>query len=515
MAESEAPSGPDLATEGVELTELAGGALVAGTYEGTGVVLVQHDGTVYALEGSCSHYGGPLHEGLFDGACIRCPWHHARFDVATGQPIAPAYRPLQRFVAQVRDGRVFVTGKEESVLEPPAIEAVPESVVIVGGGAAGFMAAETLRNEGYTGPVTILSADEFQPYDRPNLSKDYLAGTAEDDWLPLQEPDHYTERNITLRNGARVVSIDAGARAAVLESGERVEYGALLLATGAAPRLLPIPGIDLPHVFTLRDRADSDRIIAALGDGARAVVIGASFIGMEVAASLRARGVDVTVVAPEEEPLSIILGPEVGSHIRSLHAQHGVQFQLGKKPAAIRESDVLLDDGTEIAATIVVVGTGVAPRLELAATAGLEVADNGLVVNEHLETSVPGIWAAGDIAAWPDRWSGERIRVEHWVVAERQGRVAALNMLGRQTPYTEVPFFWSQHYDVTLAYVGHAKGWDRAEVRGNLADNDALVAYMTGDKVAAVASIFRDQESLSAEVAMERGDEAALKALLD
>jgi 3-phenylpropionate/trans-cinnamate dioxygenase ferredoxin reductase subunit len=260
MADSEAPSGPDLGSEGIPADELQGGALAAGSYQGNRVVVVQAGSAIYALDGSCSHYGAPLDEGIFDGECIRCPWHHSRFEVATGRPFAPAYKPLTRYATQVRDGKVFVTGP----LEAPALAAptqAPDSVVIVGGGAAGHFAAETLRAEGYGGPITILSSDDQQPYDRPNVSKDYLAGTAQPDWMPLREPEFYTEHNIDVRTATNVSAIDAASGQVSLTSGERVGYGALLLATGAEPVRLPLPGMDLPHVHTLRSMSDCDSIV--------------------------------------------------------------------------------------------------------------------------------------------------------------------------------------------------------------------------------------------------------------
>ncbi len=512
MSEQELPDGPDLATEGYALDELPEGELRGAVYDGRRAVLVRHEGRVYVLEGACTHYSAPLEEGVFDGACIRCPWHHARFDIRTGEQIAPALNPLKRFATEERDGRVFVTGVIEEALAPKDIQATPESVVIIGGGAAGSWAAETLRSEGYEGPVTILSADSYAPYDRPNLSKDYLAGTGGEDWLPLRDDSHYSEKQIEIRTNAKVARIDPATHTLHLESGETMPYGALLLAPGAEPRRLPIEGMDLPHVRVLRDREDCESIIAALSEGGRVAVIGASFIGLEVASSLRQRGYAVTVIAPESQPLEIILGPEVGTRLRRLHEEQGVEFRLGRKPQSITATSVVLDDGSEVEASVVVVGVGVAPRLDLAEAAGLDV-DRGIIVDQYLESSVPGIWVAGDVAVWPDPFSGNNLRVEHWVVAQRQGYVAAQNMLGRQTAYTEVPFFWSQQFDLTVTYVGNAAGWDSATVRGSLDDNDALVAYRKDGKILGIATIFRDQDSLRAEIAMERGDLAALEAL--
>ncbi|MFP5406715.1 MAG: NAD(P)/FAD-dependent oxidoreductase, partial [Gammaproteobacteria bacterium] len=348
------------------------------------------------------------------------------------------------------------------------------------------------------------------PYDRPNLSKDYLAGEAPEEWIPLRDADFYRNLDVDFLADDPVLAVDPAAGQARLTSGRTLSWEGLLLATGAAPVRLPIPGADKPHVHTLRTLADSRAIIAQAEGGRRAVVIGASFIGLEVAASLRARGVEVEVVAPDPVPLARVLGEQLGSFVRGLHESHGVRFHLGRKPAAIHADRVDLDDGTSLAADLVVMGVGVRPRTELAQAAGLRV-EKGVLVDDRLRAA-PGIFAAGDIARFPDARTGQPVRIEHWVVAERMGQAAARNMLGADEPFHDAPFFWSMHYDATLRYVGHAESWDQVEVHGSLENHDALVAYRQGGRVMAVVTLGRDRAGLEAGAAIERRDDDALEA---
>ena len=510
---SESPqslSGPDLA-QGIPYSSLSDGRMLLGHAQGEPVLVVRQGAEVFAIGAVCTHYSGPLSEGLVVGDTVRCPWHHACFSLRTGVPVRPpALNPVACWVVERKGDTVRLTGKRPPA-RPPAVGADIGTIAIVGAGAAGEVAAETLRREGFRGSITLIGADPVGPVDRPNLSKDYLAGNAPEEWIPLRDADFYLTQEIELITGVAATAIPPGERHVVLADGRRIEWDRLLLATGADPVHLTIPGAE--RIRYLRSLADSRAIIAAASGARRAVVIGASFIGLEVAASLRSRGLEVQVVAPEQRPLERVMGAEVGDFLRSLHEEHGVGFRLGTRPRAVEAAGVVLESGETLPADLVVAGVGVRPATALAEQAGLTL-DRGVLVNEFLETSRPGVFAAGDIARWPDPHTGERIRVEHWVVAERQGQVAARNMLGGRERFDAVPFFWSQHYDITIAYVGHAEAWDAVDVRGSLAGHDATVVYRKAGKVLAVATVFRDGLSLEAEEAMERGDAAALNRVL-
>jgi apoptosis-inducing factor 3 len=497
------PGGPDL-TQGIPLADLADGKLV-GRVGDQEVLVVRRETEIFAVGARCTHYQGPLLDGLVVGDTVRCPWHHACFDLRTGEALrAPALSPLACWSVEQRGGKVFVREERQEPKSPKAPVGTPGRIVIVGGGAAGFAAAEMLRRQGFGGSITMLSNDAAAPVDRPNLSKDYLSGSAPEDWVPLRPDSFYAENKIDLRLATNVTGIDTGRQEVVIDGDDRVSYDRLLLATGAEPVRLTVPGAHLPHVHTLRSLADSRSIIDAAKSARQAVVIGASFIGLEVAAALRARDIDIHVVAPEQRPMERILGPQMGDFIRALHEEHGVIFHLEETVVAIDQRSVTMKGGGKLDADLVVVGIGVRPRLTLAEQAGLAL-DRGVVVDPYLETSIAGIYAAGDIARWPDPYSGEMIRVEHWVVAERQGQTAALNMLGHREKFAAVPFFWSQHYEVPINYVGHAEKWDELVVEGDISAKDCLVLVKRAGRVLAVASIFRDLQSLQAEATMERG----------
>ena len=495
--------------DGVPASLLEEGKPFLGQVDDEPVFLVRTAGRIFAAGAKCTHYGGPLNEGLVTGTNVHCPWHHACFSLETGEALgAPALAPIPCYVVEQDTNTVRVLDKLAPP-PPPAPPQSPASVVIIGAGAAGAACVDMLRAKAYTGPITLIGDEDPGPVDRPNLSKDYLAGHAPEEWIPLQ----YQSGGVELLLGDPAAAISTDHQTVTLRSGRELNYGALLLATGASPRILNIPGAGLPHVHVLRTLANSRAIIAGAERAKRATVIGSGFIGLEVAAALRSRGLEVSVIGKEAAPLAGILGPDMAAFVQRLHQEHGVRFHLGQSPKSIHPDRVQLSSGQTVPADIVILGVGVAPRTELAEAAGLRV-HNGIVVDEFLRASAPNIYAAGDVARFPDPRSGGLVRIEHWVLAERHGQAVARHMLGLGRPFTDVPFFWSAHYDTTIAYVGHAPFWDRVDILGDLAANNAAAVYRRANKILAVATINRDDLSLKVEAALERNDAAALDALL-
>ena len=499
------PMGPDLAA-GVTLASIPEGGVLAGHVGDEPVLLSRRGDQVFAIGGRCTHYGAPLGEGLVVDGQVRCPWHHAQFDVCSGRCLgAPALAPLPRWSVQVEGDRVRV-GEMLAALPaatPVRGEDVPRRIMILGGGAAGTAAALRLRELGYDGALDLLSADSDAPYDRPNVSKDFLAGSAPAEWMPLQSPESYQERRIGLQLDCEVTALDRAARTLRSSDGRQWPYDKLLLATGAEPVRLPAPGFDAPNVHVLRTMADARRLIASL-DGARSVaVIGAGFIGLEAAAALRARKLEVHVIAREPDPMARIVGAELAAQVVELHRSHGVQFHLECSPShydsAVRQ--LRMDSGATIAADVVLVGVGVRPRTALASAAGLEMEQGGVLVDACLRTSDPHIYAAGDIARFA--WHGQHTRIEHWVHAQRQGQCVARNLLGAQETFADVPFFWTHHYGIDLRYTGHARDFDEARMEGSIASGDACVRLLQQGKLLAAVTLGRDRQNLEIERELE------------
>jgi apoptosis-inducing factor 3 len=507
VGEAAGASGLDFSL-GIVLGEIPDEGMISGRVGDEPVLLSRFDGELFAIGGACTHYGGNLGEGLAKGTSVRCPLHHACFDLRTGAVLrAPALDPVDPWEVEIEGGRAFVRRKIEPESRTP-LETEIGKIVIIGGGAAGLACANELRRRGFTGEVTILSADADPPCDRPNLSKDYLAGTAPEEWLWLRGEDWYSDNRIDLRLSTEVTDIDPVGLTVRCASGEQVPYDRLLIATGAEPNRLQLPGFAGRKVHTLRSVADSRKLAGEARPGARAVLIGASFIALEAAAALRHRGVEVDIVSVEEVPLEHVFGTDVGRQLQGLHERNGVRFHMSSVVGGFDGEAVGLKGGERIPADIVLVAVGVRPRTTLAESAGVSI-DKGVLVDSFLETSVPGIYAAGDIAAYPEPVSRQRERVEHWTVAERQGQVVAANMLGERKRFESVPFFWTEQYGVPLRYVGRASGWEAATVEGHVESGSLVARYFIDGTHCATATIGRDRENLEDELMLEQCAQAS------
>lgn len=505
MAVSAKVTGPDF-SQGVLEEALKDGESLLGHVGGESVLLARQEGLYFAVGALCSHYGGPLSEGIIVGETVHCPWHHACFDLHTGEALkAPGLKPISAWHVDTRDGKVFVVDKKAPVIRPK-VGTGKQHFVIIGAGAAGTAAAVMLRSHGFEGGISLIGEDKELPYDRPTLSKDFMVGRSSENSMFLYPQAFYQDNKISLELGVRALKVDGHRRQVFLSNGKTLHYDRCLIATGGVPVKPPIPGVNKDQVYFLRTLQDSRRIIARTSWAHRVAIIGAGFIGLEVAASLRQRGLEVHVIAPEEMPLMKAVGVHVGSFLKRLHESKGVHFHLGHVVKEIRDRSVLLEDGKNIDCDFVIIGTGIRPDVELAEQAGCHI-DGGVVVDAYLETSVPGIFAAGDIARWPDSHSQKSIRVEHWEVAERQGQTAALNMLGDQIRYKDVPFFWTQHFDMYFAYIGFSDSFDRMEVFGDVGKDSFAVAYYEDQRIAALLTVGRDRESLMVEEALLHNDD--------
>lgn len=467
--------------------DLSDGQMTTVLVGGKKVLLARVAGRLYATAARCPHWGGSLPDGTLHEARLLCPLHQGTFDVRSGDLLEPP--PLDGIAAfRVRvDGEdVYVDRSEEPSHGrtmpmygcDPAADA--RLFAIIGGGAAAAAAVEALRQECFVGRILVISPEDHWPYDRPNLSKDYLAGEIEDKWLPLRAPEFY-EENVVERVVGRVTQLDVPSRTVTFDDGTTLTPDGLLIASGARARRLNVPGADLPGVCTLRSWEDADAIISALANAPRVVVIGASFIGLETAAALAHRGLEVTVVAPQTVPFEHVLGAAAGGVVRAVHEEHGTRFALGRGVKSFLGdgtalTQVELDDGTRLDASLVVVGAGVEPATDF--VSGLQRdRDGGLPVDEYLSVA-PGVWAAGDVARYREPHTGRDVRIEHWRLAEQHGRAAARAMAGRAEPFAGVPFFWTQHFELELGYVGAGQGWQETVVTGDLAARDFTVFYV-------------------------------------
>ncbi|MBO0936216.1 FAD-dependent oxidoreductase [Fibrella sp. HMF5335] len=493
--------------------DLADGQLKEVTAGDTKLLLARVGTDVFAVGAVCPHLQAPLAKGLLCGKRLYCPWHHSSFDIGTGHLIEPpSLDGLSTYPAREADGQIWVQlpDNEKAPAEPAMASAKVnsrQSVLILGGGAAGFFAAQTLRERGFSGRISLVLREDHLPYDRTKLSKAYLNGKATADKLPLRNEDFFKDADIDVLLGKEATQVATDTRTISFKDGTTLPYDQLLLATGSTPNTLPVPGADLPGVHTLRSQDDAAQLLDQLKPDARVVIVGASFIGLEVAASLRQRNLPVTITSPEKLPFEKLLGAEIGQMFQRMHEKNGVNFRLGTQIVTIQGQEyvdtILLDNGETMSTDLVIVGIGVKPNTGFLQGLQLNEKDHSISVDEHLRAA-EGLYVAGDIARFPGAQNdGTPIRIEHWRTALQQGRTAALNMMGLPESTADyVPFFWTNQYDKRLSYVGHAEDWDDLFIDGSVADQTFLAFYSKAGKVLAVASMNRDQESIAIEELM-------------
>ncbi|MDB9524738.1 FAD-dependent oxidoreductase [Oscillatoria sp. CS-180] len=498
--------------------DISDGQMRQYTVAGRDVLLVRRDESFYAIAAHCSHYGAPLENGVLCKDRVVCPWHNACFSFRTGELLEPPGRDnLKRYDVSVQNNTVYIdipvskVDVKSSVFveEPlqdgehvvptmaqPDVQKGDRPMVIVGGGAAGNAAAEILRQKGFQGRIVMLTADHDLPYDRTKLSKAYLQSDSAEDPDLLRSADFYDKHGIEVRLNACVTNLDVEARQLTYNEGEVLAYEAVLLATGGQVRQLSIDGIALKNIFTLRQADDAAHILKTAQNAQRAVVVGGGFIGMEVAASLKQQGLEVTVIT-SRTPFENVLGKEVGRLFQKVHEDKGVQFKLGTKAKAFvgdtQVESVVLDSGETLPADLVVVGIGVVPATDFLQDDLLDERDRGVVVDKFLQAA-PHVYAAGDIARFPNPMTGEPVRIEHWRLALQHGRIAANNMVDESIPLMSIPFFWTGQFGLKLRYVGHAEAWDEVVIQGDLEKQEFLAFYVQSDRILAVAGIGRDRD---------------------
>ena len=478
--------------------------------DGLEILVGRFGGTYYATGADCPHYGAPLEDGAIHHDRCVCPWHHAAFTLTDGKlEDPPAFDGLPTYRIDVDGDNLVVELPERSPVATSSPGGADPDVdrrvfAVVGAGAAGAAAAETLRQCGFKGRIVLVTREDQLPYDRTLLSKAYMASEDTKGWIPLRRRDFYENADVEVLTGRCVSRIDTRDHGIHLAGGWTLNYDKLLLAMGSVPKTLDVPGADLDNVMTLRTLADCRRILKAVGNARRAVIVGASFIGMECAASLRQRDLDVTVAAPEKIPFEPLLGRALGEKLHDLHTSNGVAFRLGHTVSRFEGNGsvqaAVLDDGTRLEADLVIVGIGVRPATDILQDIACN-SDGGINVTASMqvEGGDGDVYAAGDIACMPDKRTGGAFRFEHWRTAQQQGRVAAANMAGRSTAYNGVPFFWTGQFGMKLRYSGHAPEWDEIIVHGDLQNARFLAYFVVDNCVRAVVGSGRDAEQAAVE----------------
>jgi NADPH-dependent 2,4-dienoyl-CoA reductase/sulfur reductase-like enzyme/nitrite reductase/ring-hydroxylating ferredoxin subunit len=491
------------ASRWVEIASLAemNGSLRRIFQYGQDRVLVRRSGDAFeAVSANCAHHGKTLEGGMITSQRVTCPWHGSCFDMSAAcSPDPPALEDLQRFDTRVKDGKLFL---RRSKPETPAVQLRKESGVflIVGNGAAGIAAAVTLRREGFDGRLIVITSEVHQPYDRTWLSKGYLSGGIDRDDLFLFSEQFYHDMHIEMLTGRQVAGIDSGEKQVVFMDGDYLLYDKLLIATGSIPRTPPIAGTDLPSFFLLRSLRDADSIAGAATDAKRVLVMGAGFIGLEAAAVLRQQDIGVHVVAPEKALCADVFGKRIGERIQRLHEDNGVVFHLGKTVALLRGEARIqfaqLSDETLLEVDVVLCCIGAVPATHFLEDAGI-VKQGAVPVDEHMQTSVEDVYAAGDIAVVRDSKTGSDRRITHWTEALQQGRHAARSMLGSDKPYTSNPLFWTEQYDCLIKFAGYVPKIGRPLYRGDVEKGEFLAAYFKRGRLCALCGIGREQEFMA------------------
>lgn len=499
-----------------QVNELNDGELRQVRVGNTPVLLARSGDDYYALGAFCSHSGAPLAQGLMHKRRIVCPWHMASFDAATGhQCEPPGLDGLTQYPLMIEGGAITVEVPEGSSPHQTApmvaydANADDRTFAIIGAGIAGQAAAEMLRQEGFQGRIVMITAEPEMPYKRTALSKNYLQGDAGDAPPPLRPATFFEEYGIEVWRDRTVTAVKPDEHSLIFDDGDVLAYGQLLVATGGTARQLDVPGADLDNVLTLHKAVDAAQILTSAQDAKTAVVVGSSFIGMETAASLTQAGLSVTVVSPEAIPFEKTFGTDVGRRLQTLHEKNGVQFHLNCKATQFIGNDavetVVLDNGDRLAADLVIIGIGIEPATDSLQAMKLHSSDRSVVVDAYLQAA-EGVYAAGDVARYPDPRSGSDVRIEHWRLAAQHGRIAARNMLGQAIPFKGVPFFWTKQFSLNLHYVGHAESWDDVIIHGDLEDGEFLAFYVESNQILAVLANGYTQELIAIAELMRLSD---------
>jgi NADPH-dependent 2,4-dienoyl-CoA reductase/sulfur reductase-like enzyme/nitrite reductase/ring-hydroxylating ferredoxin subunit len=488
------------------------------------VLLCRINDEFFAVGALCTHYGAPLDEGILKNDTIICPWHHACFNAKSGNLLEPpAMDALPKYEVKMTGDSIKINVPDEiqSSRKPDMVKKDTKSdnrtFVIIGAGASAYFAAQSMRENGFKGNIIMVTKENRKPYDRPNLSKEYLAGSAEPEWMPLRPDEFFEEYGIEIKQEIEVRSINLKEMSVSFGNNEKLKYDRLLIATGGVPRKLNVPGVELKNIFYLRSFSDADEIIRAVKKSEKAVVIGAGFIAMETAHSLTERNIKVTVVAPDEVPFERNFGKEIGKLFKKEHEKNGTSFKLNSKVIGFRGSDkvksVLLESGEEIETDLVIIGIGVKPATKF--ISGIDLLEDGSIKTDSYLQVKEDVYASGDIVTFPDIRTENYTRIEHWRLAQQLGRVAGANMAGRSLKYEEIPFFWTVQAGMTLRYVGFVKDWDEIIIDGNITDKKFIVYFVKNNVIMAAAGINRDKEMDAVHLLMKEQKLPEVEALRD